>query len=84
MNPKRKAYLEQQRLREEQIKRRAAEQSAAADPEAREPRKVEVIDRPVHDGLGGKFQSGEVVTETAENSAAIDAWLARGWARITT
>lgn len=81
MNPKRKAILEQRRLREEQLQRRAAEQSAPAAS----VRRVEIIhDKPVHDGLGGKFESGRVVTETTDNSAAIDAWLARGWARITT
>jgi len=84
-NHRRKAVLEQQRLREEQIKRRAAEQSAAADPDTpRGPRRVEVIDRPVHDGMGGKFTSGQVVTETTENSAAIDAWLANATVRIVS
>lgn len=81
MNPKRKAVLELQKQREEQMKRREAEASAPVAG----PRRVEVTSsKPVHDGLGGKYESGAVVTETAGNSAAIDAWLARGWARITT
>lgn len=80
MNARRKAILEQRRQREEQLQQRAAEQSAPVAA----TRRVEVVERPVHDGLGGKYLCGQVVTETAENSAAIDAWLARGWARLTT
>jgi len=78
MNPKRKAFLEQQRVREEQMKRAAAASTAPS-------RKVEVISKhPVHDGHGGKYECGSVVSESDETREAIDMWLAKGWAHLTT
>lgn len=46
-------------------------------------RRVEVLHVAVHDGLGGKFTCGDVVTETDENKPAIEMWLAKNWARLT-
>jgi len=78
MNPKRKAYLEQQRLREEQAKQTAAASVAPS-------RRVEVMSKhPVHDGNGGKYECGAVVSESDETREAIGMWLAKGWARLTT
>ncbi len=53
------------------------EDAAKAAVEKDIPRRWEALIN-IHDGLGNKYLSGEIVTETPENAEAVRVWIERG------
>ena len=45
------------------------------DDKSDKPVRVEIIADNAHDGLGNKYFSGDIVTQTAVNAEAIKIWL---------